>query len=248
LPKGKQIHVALVGNPNSGKTTLFNFASGSRERVGNYSGVTVDAKEAIFNQEGYEFIITDLPGTYSLTAYSPEELYVRDFINENMPDVVVNVVDASNLERNLYLTTQLIDMDIRLIVALNMYDELQQSGDRLDYISLGEMLGVPFVPTVAARGRGIHDLFSRIIDVFEEKDVVSRHIHINYGKQIEEAIRIIQNKIRIPDNSDFLTTISSRFLAIKLLEKDKSARDRVRLVTNADEILSTAQSQVQKLK
>jgi len=248
LPKGKQIHVALVGNPNSGKTTLFNFASGSRERVGNYSGVTVDAKEAIFNQEGYEFIITDLPGTYSLTAYSPEELYVRDFINENMPDVVVNVVDASNLERNLYLTTQLIDMDIRLIVALNMYDELQQSGDRLDYISLGEMLGVPFVPTVAARGRGIHDLFSRIIDVFEEKDVVSRHIHINYGKQIEEAIRIIQNKIRIPDNSDFLTTISSRFLAIKLLEKDKSARDRVRLVTNADEILSTAQSQVQKLE
>jgi len=237
--KSKTIHVAFVGNPNSGKTTLFNFASNSRERVGNYSGVTVDAKEAKFEQGGYEFIITDLPGTYSITAYSPEELYVRDFINENMPDVVVNVVDASNLERNLYLTTQLIDMDIRVIVALNMFDELQHKGDVLDYKHLGEMLGVPFIPTVASRGKGIHELFSKIIEVCEGSDQVSRHIHINYGRALEEGIKSVQKKIRIKQNDDFLNKISSRFLAIKLLEKDPDAIVKVGKLINAAEITET---------
>ena len=239
--KGKSIHVAFVGNPNSGKTTLFNYASNSRERVGNYSGVTVDAKEARFEQGGYEFIITDLPGTYSITAYSPEELFVRDFINEKMPDVVVNVVDASNLERNLYLTTQLIDMDIRVIVALNMFDELERKGDILDYKYLGSMLGVPFIPTVASRGRGIHDLFSKIIEVCEGSDQVYRHIHINYGRSLEESIKSIQRKIRVPENEDFLNKISSRFLAIKLLEKDPDALEKTKKLKNTAEIMETVQ-------
>ena len=237
--KNKTIHVAFVGNPNSGKTTLFNFASNSRERVGNYSGVTVDAKEAKFEQGGYEFFITDLPGTYSITAYSPEELYVRDFINDNMPDVVVNVVDASNLERNLYLTTQLIDMDIRVIVALNMFDELKQKGDILDYKHLGQMLGVPFIPTIASRGKGIHELFDKIIEVCEGSDQVSRHIHINYGRALEEGIKSVQKKIRIKQNDDFLNKISSRFLAIKLLEKDPDAIAKVGKLINAAKITET---------
>lgn len=241
--KSKTIHVAFVGNPNSGKTTLFNYASNSRERVGNYSGVTVDAKEARFIQGGYQFIITDLPGTYSITAYSPEELYVRDFINENMPDVVVNVVDASNLERNLYLTTQLIDMDIRVIVALNMFDELERKGDVLDYEYLGQMLGVPFIPTVASRGRGIHELFTKIIQVCEGSDKVYRHIHINYGNSLEAGIKAIQQKIRIPENTDFLNRISSRFLAIKLLEKDSDALEKVRRLKNPGEITETVKQE-----
>lgn len=246
--KNKVIHVAFVGNPNSGKTTLFNFASNSRERVGNYSGVTVDAKEARFEQDGYEFIITDLPGTYSITAYSPEELYVRDFINENMPDVVVNVVDASNLERNLYLTTQLIDMDIRLIVALNMFDELQRKGDILNYDHLGKMVGVPFIPTIASRGKGIHELFSKIIEVCEGSDKVSRHIHINYGRLLEDGIKTIQGKIRIPANDDFLNKISSRFLAIKLLEKDPDAIEKAKRLNNFEPIAATVQQVVTKIE
>jgi ferrous iron transport protein B len=246
--KNKTIHVAFVGNPNSGKTTLFNYASNSRERVGNYSGVTVDAKEARFEQEGYEFIITDLPGTYSITAYSPEELYVRDFINENMPDVVVNVVDASNLERNLYLTTQLIDMDIRVIVALNMFDELQRKGDILDYNHLGQMLGVPFIPTVAARGKGIYELFSKIIEVCEGSDQVSRHIHINYGRSLEEGINAVQKKIRIRDNHDFLNKISSRFLSIKLLEKDPDAHEKVGKLKNPADIAETVKREQARIE
>jgi ferrous iron transport protein B len=246
--KNKIIHVAFVGNPNSGKTTLFNYASNSRERVGNYSGVTVDAKEARFEQGGYEFIITDLPGTYSITAYSPEELYVRDFINENMPDVVVNVIDASNLERNLYLTTQLIDMDIRVIVALNMFDELQRKGDVLNFEYLGQMLGVPFIPTVASRGKGIYDLFSKIIEVCEGSDKVSRHIHINYGRSLEEGIHAVQRKIRIPENDDFLYKISSRFLAIKLLEKDPDALQKSKNLKNAIEISETVQHEQARIE
>ena len=248
LGKTKIIHVAFVGNPNSGKTTLFNYASNSRERVGNYSGVTVDAKEARFDQEGYEFIITDLPGTYSITAYSPEELYVRDFINENMPDVVVNVVDASNLERNLYLTTQLIDMDIRVIVALNMFDEFIRKGDVLDYEHLGRMLGVPFIPTVASKGKGIHELFSKIIEVCEGSDKVSRHIHINYGISLEEGIKAVQRKIRIPENDDFLNKISSRFLAIKLLEKDPDALQKTIKLKNAGEIEETVNREQSRIE
>jgi ferrous iron transport protein B len=178
----KVIKVALVGNPNCGKTSLFNMASGSHEHVGNYSGVTVDAKEGTFDHGGYHFVIVDLPGTYSLSAYSPEELYVRRNLIEEMPDVVVNVVDSSNLQRNLYLTTQLIDMNLRVVMALNMYDELAVKGDSLDIRQLGYLLGMPVVPTVSRTGKGLDDLFDTVVQIYENADPhIARHIHINHG-------------------------------------------------------------------
>lgn len=178
IAKGKRrtINVALVGNPNCGKTSLFNIASGAHEHVGNYSGVTVDAKEGFFDFQGYHFRIIDLPGTYSLTTYSPEEIYVRKHIIEETPDIIVNVVDASNLERNLYLTTQLIDMNVKMVIALNMYDELEQSGNRLEYEKLGELIGIPMVPTVGRTGRGIEKLFHVIIESYEGSDYVTKSI------------------------------------------------------------------------
>jgi ferrous iron transport protein B len=224
--KGKTISVALVGNPNCGKTTLFNYASGSKERVGNYAGVTIDAKEARFRQGDYNFLIADLPGTYSITEYSPEELYVRSYIVEKRPDVVVNVVDASNLERNLFLTTQLIDMNIKVVIALNMYDELEQKDVRFDYKRLGEMIGIPIIPTVASKGKGLNELFRRIIEVYEERDPVVRHVHINYGPEIEKSINSMQAEIR--KFPQIRQTYSTRFLAIKLLEGDRNTLDLMR--------------------
>ena len=172
--KRRTINVALVGNPNCGKTSLFNIASGSHEHVGNYSGVTVDAKEGFFDFQGYHFRIVDLPGTYSLSAYSPEEIYVRRHIIDQTPDIIINVVDASNLERNLYLTTQLIDMNVRMVVALNMYDELEASGNTLDYVKLGELFGVPMLPTVSRTGRGVENLFHILITLYEGGDFLDK--------------------------------------------------------------------------
>jgi ferrous iron transport protein B len=245
----KTISVALVGNPNSGKTTIFNHASGSKERVGNYSGVTIDAKEAHFRLDDYLFNVTDLPGTYSITAYTPEEIFVRDFIFENYPDVVVNVVDAGNLERNLYLTTQLIDMDIKVVVALNMFDELERSGDKLDYEHLGRMLGTPFVPTIGSKGKGINELLRKIIEVHEDRDTTSRHVHINYGLSIEKGIKAIQEKLRLDDsNLPLLDNISSRYLAIKLLEKDKVAFNQIGQCANKDEIRIVCEREIQRIE
>ena len=172
--KRRTINVALVGNPNCGKTSLFNVASGGHEHVGNYSGVTVDAKEGFFDFQGYHFRLVDLPGTYSLSAYSPEELYVRKHIIEETPDVIINVVDAGNLERNLYLTTQLIDMNVRMVIALNMYDALQHSGNQLNYHKLSELLGVPIVPTISRTGEGIDNLFHVIIGLYEGIDFMGQ--------------------------------------------------------------------------
>ena len=176
LAKGKRrtINVALVGNPNCGKTSLFNIASGAHEHVGNYSGVTVDAKEGFFDFQGYHFRIVDLPGTYSLSAYTPEEIYVRKHIIDETPDVIINVVDASNLERNLYLTTQLIDMNVRMVIALNMYDELEASGNKLDYLKLSQLFGVPMVPTVCRKGEGVDKLFHVIIGIYEGSDFLTQ--------------------------------------------------------------------------
>jgi ferrous iron transport protein B len=221
--KGKTISVALVGNPNCGKTTLFNYASGSKERVGNYAGVTIDAKEARFRQNDYSFLISDLPGTYSITEYSPEELYVRNHIAERRPDIVVNVVDASNLERNLFLTTQLIDMNIKVVIALNMFDELEQKGAKLDYKHLGEMMGIPIVPTVASKGKGLKALFERIIEVYEDRDPIVRHIHINYGADIEQSIQSIQHELK--KDTPLRKKYSTRFLAIKLMEEDRHVQN-----------------------
>lgn len=182
--KRRTINVALVGNPNCGKTSLFNIASGSHEHVGNYSGVTVDAKEGYFEFQGYHFRLIDLPGTYSLSAYSPEELYVRKHIIEETPDVIINVVDAGNLERNLYLTTQLIDMNVRMVVALNMYDALQHSGNTLNIKKLSQLLGVPMVPTISRTGEGVDDLFHVIIGLYEGADFMGQKEEIQ-----NEALR-----------------------------------------------------------
>ena len=233
----KTIRVALVGNPNCGKTSLFNIASGSHEHVGNYSGVTVDAKEGTFEYGGYHFQLVDLPGTYSLSAYSPEELYVRRNLIEEIPDVVVNVVDASNLQRNLYLTTQLIDMNLRVVMALNMYDELQARGDRLDITQLGYLLGMPIVPTVSRTGEGISALFDTVIQVYEKSDPrLARHIHINHGQEVEQSISRL--KVIISRNENIRYKYSTRYLAIKYLENDREVEGVVESLPDRDEIIA----------
>ena len=233
----KVIKVALVGNPNCGKTSLFNMASGSHEHVGNYSGVTVDAKEGTFEHGGYKFILVDLPGTYSLSAYSPEELYVRRNLIDDMPDVVVNVVDASNLQRNLYLTTQLIDMNLRVIMALNMYDELIAKGDKLDIKQLGYLLGMPVVPTVSRNGDGITALFDTVVQIYENSDPhIARHIHINHGAELEATIDRV--KALIQSNIDIRSRYSTRYLTIKYLENDEEVEKIVESLPNRDEIIA----------
>jgi ferrous iron transport protein B len=213
------IEVALVGNPNSGKTSLFNFASHSREHVGNYAGVTVDSKTAKVKINGYTIQVTDLPGTYSLSYYSPEELFVRQHLSNSAPFVVVNVIDASNLERNLYLTTQLIDMGVRVVIALNMYDEMRSKGDVFDYKTLGRMTGIPFIPTVASKGKGVRELFEKIIEIYEDIEPDARQVRINYGFELEQSIERVMNKI--PSLDLTAGSVSQRYLALKLLEKDK---------------------------
>ena len=233
----KVIKVALVGNPNCGKTSLFNIASGSHEHVGNYSGVTVDAKEGTFEYGGYKFVIVDLPGTYSLSAYSPEELYVRKNLVEDMPDVVINVVDASNLQRNLYLTTQLIDMNLRVVMAMNMYDELKAKGGNLDIRQLGYLLGMPVVPTVSRSGEGIDKLFDTVIKIYENTDPrLARHIHINHGVEIEQSIDRI--KLLLQKDTDIRYQYSTRYLAIKYLENDSEVEKVVEALPNRDEIIA----------
>jgi len=235
--RAKTINVALVGNPNCGKTSLFNFASGAHERVGNYSGVTVDAKVGRAEYEGYEFHLVDLPGTYSLSAYSPEELYVRKQLVEETPDIVINVIDASNLERNLYLTTQLIDMHVRMVCALNMYDETEERGDHIDYEKLSELFGTPMVPTVFTSGRGVKELFHQVIAVYEGKEderLQFRHIHINHGHEIEQGIKDIQEHLK--SYPDLRQQYSTRYLAIKLLEGDKDVERLIQPLGDSLEI------------
>ena len=242
----KIINIALVGNPNSGKTTLFNFISGSKEKVGNYSGVTVEIKKATFKTRGYTFNFHDLPGTYSLTAYSKEEIFVREFIYEQTPDIVINVLDATNLERNLFLTTQLIDMDLRIIAALNMYDELEKKKLFFDKDELSKLLGIPFVPTISSKGIGLDNLIEKVIEVFEGKDKISRHIHINYGKDLEDAIQIVRQKIK--ENRPITDKISSRFLAIKLLEKDGQVSSLLSHYPNYVEIEKSTGKEIHKIE
>ncbi|HPR58124.1 MAG TPA: ferrous iron transport protein B [Bacteroidales bacterium] len=244
--KGKVIDVVLVGNPNSGKTTIFNFASRSREKVGNYGGVTIDAKKAIFRHSGYTLNIIDLPGTYSLTAYTPEELYVRKYLIEQVPDIVINVIDTANLERNLYLTTQLIDMDVKVVAALNMYDELKEKGDHFDHEMLGKMLGIPFIPTVGSKGTGVKELFTKVIEAYEDQAPSMRHIHINYGKPIERSLRKIQDEIW--KNKSFTDEVSSRFYAIKLLEKDEMILHDLSHLPNFEEIKHITDQEIKTLE
>jgi ferrous iron transport protein B len=221
------ISVGLVGNPNSGKTSLFNTLCGRSEHVGNYSGVTVDAKLGTLNYRGYTIEITDLPGTYALSAYSPEEIYVRRHLIESNPDVIVNTVVASNLERNLYLTTELIDISPKMVIALNMYDELERSGAKFDHEALGDMIGVPIVPVVAPAERGIGELLDAVIAVYENRAQNVRHIHIGYGAVIEEYLAPLNSDMRA-HREELPAYFPPRYFALKLIENDKEVVDMLR--------------------
>lgn len=242
----KVIRVALVGNPNAGKTSLFNIASGAHEHVGNYGGVTVDSKEGKFKHGGYTFKVVDLPGTYSLSAYTPEELFVRRHIVEDKPDVVINIVAASNLERNLYLTTELIDMEVSTVIALNMYDELLETGSEFDYQSLSQMIGIPIVPTVAKTGVGIGDLFDAVIRVYEEKEPIVRRVHIYYGNVVENAISKLN--ILLEKEKEAPLIFPRRYISTKLLEKDKDVDAYVGSLSNAADIYALRDNEVKYIE
>lgn len=229
---GKTIHVALVGNPNAGKTSIFNLASGAHEHVGNYGGVTVDSKEGFLKHNGYTFKLVDLPGTYSLSAYTPEELFVRNHLIDNKPDVIINVVSASALERNLYLTTELIDLEVPMVIALNMYDEMVNSGQTFDYESLSTMIASPIVPTIGKKGVGIPQVLEQVIKVYnEESEQKETEVRIPYGRVLEKSIAIMEREISS-------LNMPSRYICIKLLEGDKDVENRVRTLPKHKEILS----------
>lgn len=244
--KNKIIKVAFVGNPNSGKTSIFNFITGKKERVGNYGGVTVDIKTAKINFDNYAIELTDLPGTYSLSDYSSEETYVREFLFINKPDIVINVIDASNLERNLYLTTQLIEMNLPVVIALNMYDELQKNQIKFDYVHLSEMIGIPIVPTVGNKGLGLEDLFATLISVYEGKNPFSRNIKILFNTDFEESISVIENYIKKFGLNK--TRYPNRFLSIKLLEKNEKLIQEVFEIVpvELEEIVKKERAKLQK--
>lgn len=239
--KSHTVTVALVGNPNCGKTSFFNHATGLREKVGNYSGVTVDIKTGVAYHNGYTIRLVDLPGTYSMTDYTPEERYVRDFLTKSSYDLILNIVDASNLERNLFLTTQIIDMNYPMVMALNMYDELVNKGDTLAYDDLGKMLGIPIVPTTASKGGGIDEVLDTIIDVYENRRHLTKHIHVNFGNDIESAIVPIKKKIEA--NKDILNVYPARYLAITALEGMRATIDELSKLPNGDDIVREANSQ-----
>ena len=245
--KSRTINVALVGNPNCGKTTLFNYATGKRERVGNYGGVTVDLKTAHITRGEYTINITDLPGTYSISEYTPEELYVRKHLSEDMPDVVINVIDASSLERNLFLTTQLIDMNIKVVIALNMFDELEKKGDTFNYEMLGKMVGIPIIPTVGARGKGINELMDKVIDVYEECDPIVRHIHVNYGGFINESVNKIKDEVK-KKHQHLTDYFYPRYIAIKLLENDKTFIRQFAGLPDSKPVIEIAAREVERLE
>ena len=244
--KHHTINVALVGNPNCGKTSLFNFASGAHARVGNYSGVTVDATVATANWGGYRFNLTDLPGTYSLTCYSPEEMYVRRHLNDEHPDVIINVIDSSNIERNLYLTTQLVDMNVPMVCALNMFDEMQRRGDILNIDTLQTLMGVPMVPTSFKSGQGLDELLQTVVDVYEGENKVARHLHINYGHEIEDGIAHIQHYLKQDDQ--LRTRYSTRYLAIKLMEGDEEVEKLIAAKSSSKAILESRDKAVARVR
>lgn len=234
FPHEKVINVVLIGNPNCGKTSIFNIVAGAHEHVGNYAGVTVDAKEGSLQYKGYKINIVDLPGTYSLSAYSPEELYVMRYLKEETPDVIVNVAVASNLERNMYLSTELIEMNRPMVIALNMYDEVERKHISIDYETLGRLIGVPMVPTSASKGRGLHKLLDTIISVYEMKNEVCRHIHISLGPEIDKAVTRLKDILK--RDKSVTARFAPRFLAIKFLQSDPEV-ERILSSTDSYETL-----------
>ncbi len=244
--KDKIIDIVLVGNPNSGKTSLFNAISGLKEKVGNYSGVTIDAKKIIVKYNGYKLNIIDLPGTYSISAYTNEESYVRKYLFDNNPDIVINVVDASNLERNLFLTTQLIDMDIKMVLALNMYDELEEKKDEFDYNLFASMIGSAVVPTKANKKIGITELLDAAIEGYEGTNPISRHVHINYGGIIEKSLAVLTAKIK--ESKNYSEKVAARYYAIRLLEKDQEIIDEIETWIDHDDVHEVADDTIKKIE
>jgi len=219
----KQITIALAGNPNSGKSTVFNNLTGARQHVGNWPGVTVEKKEGSCKYKGYSIKVVDLPGVYSLTAYSMDEVIARDFVIDGKPDVVVDVVDASNLERNLYLAVQLLEMKANLVVALNMMDVAESREYGINVNELSRLLGAPVVPMVAARDQGTQELLDTIVDLVEGCREVSG-IRMQYGHDVEAEISKLERLLA--DNS-LAGDYSPRWLAIKLLEEDRQIIDKI---------------------
>lgn len=244
--RGKRIEVAIVGNPNSGKTSLFNRITGLREHVGNYSGVTVDAKRAEIKHAGYTLEIVDLPGTYSITEYSAEEKFVRDYLTKQHPDIVLNVVDAGKLERNLFLTTQLIDMNLWVVMALNLYDELERVGDKLDIHQLGHLMGFPIVPTIATKGEGLVKLLDTVIEAYEGRAHEMRHIHINYGTDIEHSINAI--KPLLAPYKDKSVIYAPRYQAIKCLESNANIEEMFGTDPSLDKLKKVAKREREHLE
>ncbi len=213
----KHLTIALTGNPNSGKTTIFNNLTGARQHVGNWPGVTVEKKEGTCKYNGYEIKVIDLPGTYSLTAYSIEEVVARDFVIKEKPDVVVDIVDASNLQRNLYLTTQFKELGAKVIIALNMSDLAKKNGVNIDVQKMSQLLGSPVIPTVGNKNQGTKELLEAAIKTAEDKIGLDEH-PITYGKEIDPEIEKIQKIISKDPN--LTSQYSPSWLAIKLMEDD----------------------------
>ena len=243
--KRKSLNIALIGSPRSGKTTLLQHVSPASQRIANSGNVIIESRSVIFEQYGYELNIVELPGIHSLSGHSPEEFHVRKYILGEMPDVVINVLNCENLERDLYLTTQLIDMDVKMVIALNMHDKMIKKGDKFDYHSLAKMIGIPIIPTISTKGYGIKELLQNVIDLYDVGNP-DRRIHINYGKTVEESIRKIEEEIR--QNKERFITLSSRFYAVRLLEKDESINFTLSVLDNHEKIDACTQSEISRLE
>lgn len=223
--EAKTITVALLGNPNCGKTSLFNALAGANQRVGNFTGVTVESYEGTRRYEGYTIRIVDLPGIYSLTAYSPEEVVSRNYLIENRPDLVIDVLDGTNLERNLYLTTQLMEMESDLLVALNMYDEVQKQKIKVDIHQLQKLLGSHVIPTSAKSGEGVEKLLSHIVRVYEGKIAIDKN-KLTYSPEVEEGISRLAEILS--HDEELAEYYSPRWLAAKLLENDQLVYETIK--------------------
>lgn len=219
MSQEKIIKIGLAGNPNSGKTCIFNELTGGRQKVGNWAGVTVEKKEGYINRNGYKIVFVDLPGTYSLTAYSPEEIIARNFIIEEKPDVIINVVDGSNLQRNLYLTTQIAELNVKTVVAMNMWDEVKRQKKEIDLERLSELLRMPIVPTVGRTGEGVDNLLDQVIKIAEGKHSFDDNLRVDYGREIEKELYVLEENIK--SDEGLSSHYDTRWLAIKVLENDK---------------------------